>query len=202
MIIKVCGMKNGENIRQVEALGIDFIGFIFYPRSPRFVDELPDYLPEHSKRVGVFVNADKGTVVTYADRFSLDYVQLHGNESPEYCNTLKRTIDTGIIKAFPVACPHDLNVTGEYEGICDYFLFDTKTSQYGGSGNRFDWSILHQYRNKTPFLLSGGINPQSARTLKEFQHPQLAGYDLNSRFELSPGIKNTELLSQLLNRLK
>ena len=201
-IIKVCGMCEAENIREVESLeGIDMLGFIFYPKSPRYVYELPAYLPIHARRIGVFVNEDKQVVSMYVDRFGLDYVQLHGNESPEYCRSL-HTAGLKTIKAFSIARPKDLTRVYEYEKDCDLFLFDTKCEQYGGSGNQFDWSILHTYDGDVPFLLSGGINPYSVNALKEFKHPRLAGYDLNSRFELKPGKKDTERIRTFLNELK
>ena len=201
-IIKVCGMCEAENIRDVESLeGIDMLGFIFYPKSPRYVYELPAYLPIHACRIGVFVNEDKQVVSMYADRFELDYVQLHGNESPDYCRSL-HTAGLKIIKAFSIARPKDLTRVYEYEKDCDLFLFDTKCEQYGGSGNQFDWSILHAYDGDVPFLLSGGISSHSVNALKEFKHPRLAGYDLNSRFELKPGKKDTERIRTFLNELK
>lgn len=201
-IIKVCGMCEAENIRDVESLGgIDMLGFIFYPKSPRYVYELPAYLPTYARRIGVFVNEDKQVVSMYADRFELDYVQLHGNESAEYCRSL-HTAGLKIIKAFSIARPKDLTRVYEYEKECDLFLFDTKCEQYGGSGNQFDWSILHAYDGDVPFLLSGGISPHSVNALKEFKHPRLAGYDLNSRFELKPGKKDTERIRTFLNELK
>lgn len=201
-IIKVCGMREAENIRDVEALqDVDMLGFIFYPKSPRYVYELPAYLPLNAHRVGVFVNEDKEVVKMYADRFGLGYVQLHGNESPEYCRTLHST-GLKIIKAFSIARPKDLKDVDNYEEVCDLFLFDTKCEQYGGSGNQFDWDILQSYNGRVPFLLSGGINLYSANALKEFKHPNLAGYDLNSRFELKPGEKDTERIRTFLNELK
>lgn len=201
-IIKVCGMREAENIRDVESLqGVDMLGFIFYPKSPRYVYELPAYMPTHAKRVGVFVNEDKQTVCTYADRFGLDYVQLHGNESPKYCWSL-RTMGLKIIKAFSISCHKDLENVHDYRVYCDGFLFDTKCEQYGGSGSQFDWNILRAYRGKVPFLLSGGIHPDSVDALKKFKHTYLAGYDLNSRFELSPGEKDTECIRTFLNKLK
>lgn len=201
-IIKVCGMCEAENIREIESHEeIDMLGFIFYPKSPRYVYELPAYLPIYTRRVGVFVNEDKQTVSMYADRFGLNYVQLHGSESPEYCRSL-HSAGLKIIKAFSVARPKDLVKVHEYEEVCDLFLFDTKCEQYGGSGNQFDWSILHTYNGDVPFLLSGGINSHSASALKEFKHPRLAGYDLNSRFEFKPGKKDPERIRTFLNELK
>lgn len=199
-LIKVCGMTEAENIRNVELQDVDMIGFIFYSKSPRCLCQMPEYLPARAKRVGVFVNESKENILMYADRFGLDYIQLHGNESPEYCRSL-RGMGLHLIKAFSVAQPKDLLCVSAYDGLCDYYLFDTKTSQYGGSGNQFDWNLLHCYNGSTPFLLSGGINPYSAKALKEFHHPRLAGIDINSRFEISPGIKDVERIANFLKEL-
>lgn len=200
-IIKVCGMTETENIRNVEQQGVDMIGFIFYPKSPRCLCEKPEYLPIDAKRVGVFVNESKENILMYADRFGLNYIQLHGDESPEYCNSLHSN-GLRLIKAFSISLPKDLNNVFAYNGLCDYYLFDTKTPQYGGSGNQFDWSLLHRYNGSTPFLLSGGINPYSAKAIKEFHHPRLAGIDLNSRFETSPGIKDVDRIRTFLKELR
>ncbi len=199
-LIKVCGMREAQNIKEVEQLGADMIGFIFYPKSPRYVYEIPEYLPTHANRIGIFVNESKKTVLTMVDRFGLDYVQLHGEESPEYCRSLKQS-DIKLIKAFSIQREKDLYPSKAYEEICDYFLFDTKCQQYGGSGNQFDWSLLKAYSGETPFLLSGGINLYSSKALKEFSHPKLAGYDLNSRFEFAPGKKDTERLREFLQQI-
>lgn len=193
-------MREAENIREVEQLKVDMIGFIFYPKSPRCLYELPAYMPVKAKRVGVFVNEDKKEIEIFADRFSLDYIQLHGNESPEYCHSLRST-GLRLIKAFSIARRKDFENTEAYEKSCDYFLFDTKCEQHGGSGNQFDWTMLNSYKGKKPFLLSGGINPYSAPTLKELRHPQLAGFDLNSRFEAKPGLKEVERLKFFLEQL-
>lgn len=201
MIIKVCGMTDADNIRSVENLDVDMIGFNFYPKSPRCLCQLPDYLPTRAKRVGIFVNESKENIVMYADRFDLDYIQLHGNESPEYCRTLQSN-GFRIIKAFPISLPKSLLAVNAYEGFCDYYLFDTRTPAYGGSGAQFDWSILLRYNAPTPFLLSGGINSYSAKALKEFHHPRFAGIDINSRFETSPGIKDVERIRGFLEELK
>lgn len=199
-IIKVCGMSDAENIRQVEESGVDMIGFIFYPNSPRYVKDVPRYLPERAMRVGVFVDEEAEKVEALVREFKLEYVQLHGSESPGYCRSL---LNKGIrsVKAFPVAGIEDLDKAAHYEGVCNYFLFDTKCGQYGGSGCRFDWSMLRLYRGNTPFLLSGGISPDCVEDLKEFAHPQFAGIDINSRFETAPGRKDVELIKDFLNRL-
>lgn len=200
-VIKVCGMQDGENIREIESTGIDMIGFIFYGKSPRCICEMPAYMPAQAHRVGVFVNESKQTIGMYADRFGLDYIQLHGFESPEFCRSLQAD-GFKLIKAFSVASPKDLQAVQDYEAFCEYLLFDTKGEKYGGSGNQFDWNILEAYNGDTPFLLSGGINPYSAKALREFRHPRLAGYDLNSRFETKPGMKDTERIRQFLDELR
>lgn len=200
-IIKVCGMTDGENIRQTEQLGVDFIGFIFYPRSPRFLFEMPTYLPVRSQRIGVFVNESKDNILMYADRFGLDYIQLHGNESPEYCHNLQAA-GMKLIKAFSIATPRDLSSVSVYEGLCQYYLFDTKTPQYGGSGNQFDWTLLNRYTGNTPFLLSGGINQYSAAAIRNFHHPRMAGVDINSRFESSPGLKDIGRIQTFISELR
>ena len=151
MIVKVCGMTEADNIRQIDVLGVNLIGFIFYPKSPRYLYQIPRYLPILAKRVGVFVNESKENILMYADRFGLDYIQLHGNESPEYCRSL-HSHGFRIIKAFSIAFPKDLLVTSDYEGFCDYYLFDTPTTRYGGSGQQFDWSLLQHYNEATPFI--------------------------------------------------
>ena len=204
--IKFCGLSRRCDIEAVNELKPEYIGFVFVKTSKRYVsfekaEELKSLLDPKIKAVGVFVNEDKDVITMYADRFGLEYIQLHGKESPEYCQSL-RTSGLKIIKAFSVARPKDLNHVSEYEKTCNLFLFDTKCEQYGGSGNQFDWNILHTYNGQVPFLLSGGINSHSANALKAFNHPRLAGYDLNSRFELKPGEKDPERIRMFLNELK
>lgn len=200
-LIKVCGMCHGDNIREVEELGADMIGFIFYPKSPRCMCELPDYMPQKAIRVGIFVNEERDTIEMVADRFGLQYIQLHGKESPAYCRALQAA-GFKLIKAFPMATLTDLAAVYEYEGLCNYYLFDTKCEKHGGSGKQFDWSLLHNYTGRTPFLLSGGLNQYSSRALKEFNHHYLAGYDINSRFETAPGKKDPERIRFFLDGLQ
>lgn len=202
--VKVCGMRDGNNIRQVESLGIDWMGFIFYPKSSRFVDSIPSYLPSSVKRVGVFVNADLEYILGKVKEFSLDIVQLHGHETPEMVLQVKNCLPSGtlVIKAFNIGTPDDLSPTEAYEGAVDYFLFDTKASLAGGNGTKFDWSVLSSYDGPTPFILSGGIGPEDAERVLSFSHPRLAGIDLNSRFEISPGIKDPSLLKHFLDGLR
>ena len=199
-LIKVCGMTQADNIRETEDLGVDLIGLNFYAKSPRCLCQMPEYLPREARRVGVFVNQPKEEVTMYADRFGLDYLQLHGMESPGYCQTLQ-SHGFHLIKAIAIAQAKDLQATQAYEGLCDYFLFDTKTPKYGGSGEQFDWTLLQHYHGQTPFLLGGGINAYSAKAIRALRHPRLAGVDLNSRFELSPGVKDVERLRRFLQEL-
>jgi len=203
MIIKVCGMRDADNIRAVEQLNIDYMGFIFWPKSSRFVSERPAYLPTNCKRVGVFVNETIEQVSHIADEYSLDYIQLHGNESPAYIQELKAKNQKprSIIKAFNIAAPTDFEQTKAYEGIADMFLFDTKGKSVGGNGEKFDWDVLKSYKGETPFLLSGGIGPDDASCIKTFHHPQCIGIDLNSRFETAPGLKDISKLKTFINSL-
>lgn len=199
-LCKVCGLTQGDNIRAVEQLGVDLVGLIFYPPSPRFVSRVPDYLPARAKRVGVFVNPSADEVRRTIRSYSLDYLQLHGHKSPARCREL-RLSGLPLIKAFAIATADDLLATAAYEGICDYFLFDTKSALPGGSGRSFDWTLLDAYAGRTPFLLSGGIGPEHAEAIRRLRHPLLAGLDLNSRFESAPGIKDITALQRFLNTL-
>ena len=198
MMIKVCGMREADNIRDVETLGIDMMGFIFWPKSSRYVSQRPDYLPKHVKRVGVFVNEDPEQVKRLADDYDLDYIQLHGHESPEYIFQLG---GLHIIKAFNISTADDLLQTQPYEGVVDYFLFDAKGKSVGGNGEKFNWNVLYAYNGSTPFLLSGGIGPDDATHVKAFHHPKCIGIDLNSCFELSPGLKDVAKLKEFMYNL-
>ena len=193
-------MRDAENIRAVEALGVDWMGFILWEHSSRYVSQLPAYLPEKAKRVGVFVDAPLEVISQKAEVFGLDIVQLHGSEPPTFLRELRAVLGDriAIVKAFNIATRDDLQLTNAYEGLADYFLFDTKAQLVGGNGTKFDWSVLAHYDGTTPFLLSGGIGPDDANRVRAFCHPQLAGIDLNSRFEVAPAMKNVELIKQFL----
>lgn len=197
-IVKVCGMRDPDNIRAVEALGIDWMGFIFWPRSSRYVDTLPAYLPTQCKRVGVFVDSPVEDVVRHIETYRLDLIQLHGHETPEYLRQLR---GCKIIKALSINSPNDVERYKYYEGLADYFLFDTRCATVGGSGTQFDWSLLSAYCGQTPFLLSGGIGPEDAEQVRTFRHPHLAGIDLNSRFESAPAHKDIQKLKQFLHEI-
>ena len=200
-------MRDAQNIRDVEALGIDWIGMIFWPKSKRFVAEVPSYLPKRLKKVGVFVDATLDDILQHISDYRLDIIQLHGQESPDFAKSLKPHT---IIKAFNIEKADDLIQTEKYEGIADYFLFDTRKPLRevggwlppGGTGEKFDWSVLTAYRGKTPFLLSGGIGPKDAESVKSFHHPKCVGIDLNSRFESEPGFKDINQLKTFINNMK
>lgn len=205
LYIKICGMKYPENIRLVAALHPDLMGFIFYPKSPRYAEPLDiatlNALPKSIKKIGVFVNEDLERILTSVFKYKLDGVQLHGTENTDICRKLK---DAGLIvlKAFPIAEAYNFKVTATYEGVCDYFLFDTKTDAYGGSGLKFNWSMLNEYVGNTPFLLSGGIASDDAEAILKINHQMFAGIDLNSKFEVSSGLKNVELLKGFVKLLR
>lgn len=192
-------MRETDNIRDVETLGIDMMGFIFWPKSSRFVNQRPNYLPKRVKRVGVFVDEDPWQVKGLAADYGLDYIQLHGHESPEYIFQLG---GLHIIKAFNISTAEDLLQTQPYEGLVDYFLFDAKGKSVGGNGEKFNWDVLDAYHGSTPFLLSGGIGPDDATNVKAFHHPKCIGIDLNSCFELSPGLKDINKLKEFLKQVK
>ncbi|MDR1780586.1 MAG: phosphoribosylanthranilate isomerase [Tannerella sp.] len=203
MIIKVCGMRDADNIRSVERLAIDRMGFIFYPRSQRYVGntDIEAISSCRKNKVGVFVNASTDEMLSVAQRYRLDSVQLHGDETPAVCRELTAQGYT-VIKAFSIATADDLKRTADYETAAAYFLFDTKCEGYGGSGRRFDWSVLANYQGDTPFLLSGGITPDTADDILQFSHPQFAGIDLNSGFETAPGVKNLDALAEFTKKIR
>lgn len=196
MKIKVCGMKFPENVQQVAALKPDYLGFIFYPHSPRFVGYTPNeelaMLRLPAKKVGVFVDKDFSTIKSLIKTYQLDAVQLHGNEPAETCAVLKQTVE--VIKAFGVDENFDFDLLNAYENKVDYFLFDTKTAAHGGSGKVFNWAVLEKYQLKTPFFISGGLNNQNLADVLKLKHPAFYGVDLNSGFEDEPGLKNIEKL--------
>ena len=201
-------MRDADNIREVEQLStvncqlsIDWMGFIFYPKSSRYVSARPAYLPQKCKRVGVFVDATIDDIRQHIADYSLDIVQLHGHESTDSIRSLRSLCGDviSIIKAFNIATKEDLNATTPYAGLVDYFLFDTKGPSVGGNGEKFDWSVLEAYNGDTPFLLSGGIGPDDTERILDYHHPQCIGIDLNSRFEIEPGIKDITKLKTFLN---
>ncbi|GHT61993.1 N-(5'-phosphoribosyl)anthranilate isomerase [Bacteroidia bacterium] len=202
MQIKVCGMKYPENISELIHLPIDMMGLIFYEKSARYAGGLPAdalrIVPPGIQKVGVFVNSFAEEIFEKARKYDLQMVQLHGVESPDFCKKLKNA-GIKVIKAFQIEKAGDLQRGNWYENTCDYFLFDTKTPAYGGSGQKFDWEILSSYTGQTPFILSGGIGPEDAESIRKIRNPKLYGVDLNSRFEVRPGEKDIEKLRGFLS---
>ena len=204
-LVKVCGMKYPGNIQAVAALHPDFMGFIFYTKSPRFAEPLSletlAAIPASIKKIGVFVNEDLENILTVVYKYKLNGVQLHGSEMVSMCAQLKEA-GLIVIKAFPIAEAINFIPAKRYEGVCDYFLFDTKTDAYGGSGLKFNWGMLDEYRGETPFLLSGGIAAEDVESIQKINHPKFAGIDLNSKFEIQPGEKDIQLLNTFLKELR
>ncbi len=202
MKIKVCGMKQSQNINELIKLEIDFIGFIFYPKSKRYLEQnLSADIPANITRVGVFVNENKKIILEKIKKYKLDFVQLHARESPELCRQISLS-GAGLIKAFSVDSDFDFKKTEKYENSCDYFLFDTKGKDYGGNGIKYDWKILENYKSKTPFLLSGGISENDVDEINNFNHEMCVGIDINSGFETKPGMKNIEKIKKFIKKLK
>jgi phosphoribosylanthranilate isomerase len=254
--IKVCGMRETENINLLAQLPIDYMGFIFYEKSARYVQSIPDLTTfeklSNLKKVGVFVNAETDFVLEKVEEFGLNVVQLHGKETPQYLrdlrvkylrskvtklkhyqslvthqvsimrneptesnkldvyldaaendlNKIRATYKIEIWKAFSVDDASNFDVTKPYEAFADKFLFDTKTPLHGGSGQKFDWEILKNYHGQTPFFLSGGISAADTEGVKNIQHPQFYGVDVNSKFEISPALKDVPMLQKFINDLR
>lgn len=207
MKLKVCGMREPENIRQLEEeIRPDWMGLIFYSKSPRFVeDSAAEAISDVTlPKVGVFVNESISFIQDKIDKFGLAAVQLHGSESPEFVRELKLKTDKKLWKVVSVADQIDWDQLRDYVGLVEYFLFDTATKGHGGSGRQFDWKVLESYPFEVPFILSGGVDEDSAEELIRFAEkaPQLISIDLNSKFEDAPGLKNIEKLKRFRTRLQ
>jgi phosphoribosylanthranilate isomerase len=198
MLLKVCGMRDEANIKGLIALTPDFIGFIFYPKSKRFVGEnfIMPSVPISIKKVGVFVNEALPNLLSLVKKYELDFVQLHGNETVEYVQEVKMN-GIKILKVFSVSDVLPIPSMKKYLSLVDYFLFDTKTPEYGGSGRKFDWSILKQYDLNKPFFLSGGVALSDVDDIQDLNLKNLIAIDVNSKFENSPGNKNLALVKEL-----
>ncbi|MEJ5996287.1 phosphoribosylanthranilate isomerase [Pedobacter sp. Du54] len=199
--LKVCGMKHAANIAAVAELHPDYLGFIFYPKSPRFISEvsaeLIKYIPSSIKTTGVFVGEDIETVKAYIFKYNLKAVQLHGKENTEYCKEIKLT-GVELIKAFGITEDFDFSQLVSYLNVVDYFLFDTQTPQHGGSGKVFDWRVLENYTLDKPYFLSGGIDLEHIGKLKEISDKRLYAVDINSKFELEPGLKDVKRIKEFV----
>lgn len=232
MIIKVCGLRDAENIHDVAQLGIDWMGFVFYRDSPRFVQQIssragiiPDFGSQEAARgrkdsklvlaeekriklCGVFVDDMPQNIVTRVVNYKLDIVQLQGTESAVMIDNLRRTLDPDIcpgikiMKVLQVASREDVLKYKDYEKVVDYFLFDTKADAEGGNEMLSDWSVLDAYKGNVPFLLGGGIAPEDVENIKAFKHPQFMGIDLNSRFEIKPAMKDVSKLETFIKQIK
>ena len=205
MLVKVCGMREPENIEKVAQLGVDMMGFIFYPKSPRFASQsvARTAADKNVCRVGVFVNESVELISDKIQLFDLNAVQLHGNESRELCEQLHEQNGLlKVIKAISVSTAGDIQKYKEYVGAVDYFLFDTKCKTVGGSGQQFDWQVLENYDGDVPFILSGGIGLEDVERIRNFHHPKCIGIDLNSKFEMEPGLKDVEMLKTFLENIE
>jgi phosphoribosylanthranilate isomerase len=204
MKIKVCGLKHQNNIKAIAALTPDYMGFICYAPSPRYATNLQvetlAALPETIYKTAVFVNEDAETITKLIDTYHFDAIQLHGNEGPEFCGSFRNKVT--VIKAFGVDNNFSFERLDQYAGSVDYFMFDTMTAQHGGSGQVFDWSLLDKYKLDTPFFLSGGLSPENIAGVKDIKHPQFYGVDLNSKFEVEPGLKDINKLKKVFELLR
>jgi len=200
--IKVCGMKYTANREAVEKLPVDFLGFIFYPKSKRFVGENtdPGLFNSAKTKVAVFVDENAFEILGLTKNLGFEFVQLHGKENSQTCRMLKKQ-GLKVIKAFNLNDSFKFEKLREYEPTVDYFLFDTKTDLPGGSGKKFNWEILEKYQGTVPFFLSGGIGPEDAEAIKKLKHPLLCGIDLNSGFEDNPGMKNVGKLKEFITKI-
>jgi len=204
--IKICGMLEAENIAEVAALNPDLMGFIFYPSSPRFAGLILNAEALHNLspsiiKTGVFVNEDFNPIIRSVEQFYLDYVQLHGNETPDLCFRLRET-GIRVIKTFSISAKHNFKDCSDFIACTDYFLFDTSTSGFGGSGNKFNWEELKNYDLDHPFFLSGGISANDLSKIQEVGNPMFYGIDLNSRFEIKPGLKDIVILKKFISEIR
>lgn len=204
--VKVCGMREASNVRDLSDLNPDFIGFIFYDKSKRFVGNtfepvIVDKIPLRIKKVGVFVNSSNDFILNKVHKYQLDFVQLHGDETPEQCQEL---FEKGIkiIKAFSVHDAFDFDILNDFEPFTNFFLFDTPGKDYGGNGQLFNWEVLTGYKGSLPFFLSGGISIKEVEKIKVLNIDKMYAVDLNSRFELEPGVKDIENLKLFIDSVK
>jgi phosphoribosylanthranilate isomerase len=197
--LKVCGMRDANNMIEVAALHPDYMGFIFYRNSKRAVPlnfQIPNDFPSYIKRVGVFVNESASIILNLVKEFSLDFVQLHGEESPRRCEEL-RGAGVGVIKVFAIDAVFDFKSTALFKNAVNYLLFDTKGAEYGGTGTVFDWRMLQQYDQEVPFFLSGGLSPGNIRDVSQLRGMNLHALDVNSGVEVKPGLKDVEKIKKV-----
>jgi len=206
LLIKVCGMRDPENIAQVAELNPDYMGFIFQPISSRYVGQDPNLsvferVPPTIPKIGVFVNEDPDVLIGQCKKYGFFGAQLHGTETPDYCRVVGESGLT-VIKAFSLHDAFNFSITEAYTSVAGYFLFDTKGQLAGGTGLKFNWEILDRYRFRVPFFLSGGIGPGDAQKLKSIGHPQLFGIDMNSGFETAPALKEVGKVKKFMEEIR
>jgi len=204
--LKVCGMREAANLAELVTIKPDFIGFIFYDKSPRFVGDALDEnamraIPKSIKKVGVFVNANPDYILRNVKKYNLQFVQLHGNETPDFCRNLK-TRGVNIIRAFSVDDTFNFTSLNNYKPHCDFFLFDAKGENIGGNGVTFDWNVLKRYDNDKPFFLSGGLSLANIAQVAELSGLKIYGVDINSKFEIEPALKDVTKIQQLIEILR
>ncbi|TLX77623.1 phosphoribosylanthranilate isomerase [Labilibacter sediminis] len=204
--IKVCGMRDRANIDAIASLGLDYMGFIFYAKSPRYIGtdysaENIHHLSDTVKKTGVFVNASEQEISKAVTKYELNAVQLHGSESVELCLMVKQ-MGVEVIKAFQVDEDFEFFTLKPYTEVCDYYLFDTKTKHFGGSGHKFDWKILNNYDNNKPIFLSGGITQNDVEDILKLQHLNIYAVDINSRFEIEPALKDVDMVAGFIQKIK
>jgi len=214
MKIKICGIKYLDNLQAIQALQPDYLGFIFYPASQRFMqnDLVPSDLkniPKTIKKVGVFVNESIEKVTELVQQYYLNAVQLHGLETFQYVKELQECLSKSqpnasieIIKAFGVDEHFDFNKLNDYKQFCNYFLFDTETPNYGGSGVKFPWKVLEHYQHELPIFLSGGIDVEDLEEVLKINHLNIAAVDLNSKLEVSTGRKEVEKVKKCIQIIR
>jgi phosphoribosylanthranilate isomerase len=204
--VKVCGMTSPVNVTEIAEAKPDYMGFIFFQGSKRYVGENPENMLFHNvaagiKRVGVFINEDNHKILNYSINKSLDMIQLHGDESPFTCLQLKSS-GMIVVKTFTIGEEFDFETLYKYMPGCDFFLFDTKSHTRGGSGKKFNWDILEGYSLDKPFFMSGGIGPEDAGLIKKLSNRGLFAVDINSRFETEPGIKDPVMVKAFIEEIK
>ena len=200
MILKVCGMKYQDNIDQLVKLNPDWMGLIFYPRSPRNVDHEIKIQKNSLKKIGVFVNERLEAIKHKKEQYNLEGIQLHGDEPPEFCSSIGK-LNVLVIKAFSISDTFNFKKLDNYQSSCDFFLFDTKGENRGGNGIPFDWELLKKYQGNIPFLLSGGIRLELLPAIKNFTHSKWVGIDINSGFEIEPGLKDIKRIKEFKDGL-
>lgn len=204
--LKICGMRNPANIQTVAALQPDYMGFIFYPGSIRYVADLDvqvmDAIPANIRKTGVFVDASLESIAAVVSSYRLSAVQLHGGEDAVFVKALKETFpQVEVIKAFGLHQAFDFSVLTAFEPVTDYFLFDTQTAAHGGSGRQFDWTLLKGYTLNLPYFLSGGIGLESLAAIQDISDLRLYAVDINSKFEIAPALKDVAKLTEFNNQL-